>query len=80
MGSQKEDRFINKSKGILPIVPAIAGLYKFRCLLLHVDAFVMYTGFIRSKKLYSSALMCMRIFGTARSILITRRKVSHRSK
>lgn len=53
MGSQKEDKFINKSKGILPIVPAIAGLYYFHCLSLHVDAFVIYPGFIRSKKLYS---------------------------
>lgn len=80
MGSQKEDNFINKSIGILRIVPAIAGLYYFLCSSLHLDAFVIYTGFIKSRKLYFLSLMCMQMVGTVRSILITRRKVSRRSK
>lgn len=80
MESQKEDKFINKSKGILHIVPAIAGLYCFLCSLLRLDAFVICTGSVKNRRLYSLAFVCVQMVGTVRSILLTRRKVSHRSK
>jgi len=41
---------------------------------------VIYTGFIKSRKLYSLMLICMQMMARMRSILITRRKVSYRTK
>lgn len=61
MGSQKEDNFISKSKGILRIVPAIAGLYYFLWSLLRLDAFVICIGFIKSRRLYSRAFVCVQV-------------------
>lgn len=52
MGLRKEDKFISKSKGILLIVPAIAGLCCFLCLSLQIS--VVYKS-LQSEKLNSQA-------------------------
>lgn len=56
MGLQKEDKFINKSKGILLIVPAIAGLCCFPCLSLQISGVFKS---LQSKKLNSQTFEYM---------------------